>query len=35
VAADLRHFCWRVVAAAFMVAVWTLALLVELGVLPL
>src|SRR5439155_25359206 len=35
VAADRRHFCWRVVAAAFTVAVWTLALLVELGVLPL
>jgi hypothetical protein len=33
VAADLRHFWWRVVAAVFMVAVWTLALLVEAGVI--
>ena len=30
--ADLRHSCWRVVAAALMVAVWTLALLLEAGV---
>jgi hypothetical protein len=34
-AADPRHFYWRVLAGALMVAVWTLALLVELGVLPL
>jgi len=33
--ADLRHFCWRVVAGVFMVVVWTLALLVEAGVLAL
>jgi len=32
-AADLRRFCWRVAAAALMVAVWTLALLVEAGVI--
>jgi len=32
-AADVRHFCWRLAAAALMIAVWTLALLVEAGVI--
>jgi hypothetical protein len=31
----MPHFIWRVLAAVLMVAVWTLALLVELGVVPL
>jgi hypothetical protein len=31
----MRNFTWRVLAAVLMVAAWTLALLVELGVLPL
>jgi hypothetical protein len=29
--ADMPHFSGRALAAAFMVAVWTLALLVEIG----
>jgi hypothetical protein len=30
-----RQFLWQVLAATLMVGVWTLALLVELGVFPL
>jgi hypothetical protein len=31
----MRQFWWRVLAGVLMVVVWTLALLVQVGVLPL